>query len=65
MQCMKEHDGVHMYCHQQTKVQCSRAVLRRASITNIIAQGLSGVSNGERSYEKRGMFVWHITFYCN
>ena len=20
MQCMKDHDGVHMHCHQQTKV---------------------------------------------
>lgn len=25
LQCMKEHDGVHLHCHQQTKVNGSPA----------------------------------------
>lgn len=25
LQCMKEHDGVHLHCHQQTKVNGSLA----------------------------------------
>jgi hypothetical protein len=56
MQCMKEHDGVHMHCHQQTKVIALSPHDNRPRVFIIfcMTSGLFGLSNGQRSDEERG-----------
>lgn len=56
MQCMKDHDGIHLHCHQQTKVKLLLLFKHRLFFNPISFRilGLFGLPNGKRSHEKRG-----------